>query len=110
MNCRWMTFASWPVRPNYRAEAVAGLVEEYAARRARVDVTHRGLFYLVQLVDLDRALARLPLKYWEVVLLHGLIGFDQYATAQLLQISQSAVSKRYRKGVEELHFYINGGT
>lgn len=98
------------MRTNYSPEAVAGLVTEYAKRRATADVTRRGLFYLVQLIDLDRAMARLPRKYWEVVLLHGLIGFDQFQTARLLQISQTAVSKRFRQALEELHYLINGGT
>lgn len=61
-------------------------------------------------VDLDDALEQLPAKYWEVVLLHGLVGYSQAETAQLLQISQQAVSKRYRQGVEEITYWINGGT
>ncbi len=97
------------MRQNYRLEAVKGLVTEYARRRAAQDTTVRGIFYLVQLADLDRAMARIPLEYWEVVLLHGLIGYDQFLTARLLQISQQAVSKRFRKGLEDIHYYINGG-
>lgn len=95
---------------NYTEAEIRALIEHYEIMREAVDTHPRKLGWLALRADLDAVLARLPLKYWEVVLLHGLIGFDQNATAQLLQISQSAVSKRFRKGVEELHYYINGGT
>jgi DNA-directed RNA polymerase specialized sigma24 family protein len=85
------------------------MVEEYAALRAKADTSPRGMRALLQLADLDYVLARLPLKYWEVVLLHGLIGLSQEQTAELLRISQQAVSKRYRLGLEEATYYINGG-
>jgi DNA-directed RNA polymerase specialized sigma24 family protein len=42
------------------------------------------------------------------VLLHGLIGLPLRATAELLQVSHQAVNKRYRKGLEELHYLMNG--
>jgi len=49
------------------------------------------------------------MPYWEVVLLHGLIGFSLTETGLLLQVSHQAVSKRYRHGIEEAHYLINGG-
>lgn len=85
------------------------MVEEYASLEAKADTSPRGMRALLQLADLDYELARLPLPYWEVVLLHGLLGFSQEETAALLQISQQAVSKRYRKALEELTYFINGG-
>lgn len=85
------------------------MVEEYAALRAKADTSPGGMRALLQLADLDYVLARLPLKYWEVVLLHGLVGLAQEQTAELLHISQQAVSKRYRLGLEEITYYINGG-
>ena len=78
--------------------------------RAAADTTRRGLRYLVELADINRALAQLPLKYWEVVLVHGLLGVPQQEAAQLLHVSQQAVSKRYRQGLEELTYLVNGGT
>lgn len=85
------------------------MVEEYAALRVKADTSPRGVRTLLQLADLDFVLARLPLKYWEVVLLHGMVGLPQEKTAELLHISQQAVSKRYRQGLEEITYWINGG-
>lgn len=96
-------------RDGYTPEHVRTLIEEYAGLRERADTTAPGLRALVQLADLNRALDRLPLKYWEVVLLHGLLGFPQDEAARLLQVSQPAVSKRYRQAREEVHYLMNGG-
>lgn len=85
------------------------MVEEYAALKSRADTSPSGMRALLQLADLDYELARLPMEYWAVVLLHGLLGVSQAQTAELLSISQQSVSKRYRLGLEELTFYINGG-
>lgn len=43
------------------------------------------------------------------MLLHGLIGVPQAETARLLHVSQQAVSKRYRRALEEIHYRMNGG-
>ena len=93
----------------YTEEEVQALIKEYEAVRESSDTTRRGLRYLVQIADLNKALEQLPLKYWEVVLLHGLLGVPQQETAQLLQVSQQAVGKRYRRGLEEVVYLINGG-
>lgn len=85
------------------------MIEEYAALTAKADTSPGGMRTLLQLADLDHALAQLPLKYWEVVLLHGLLGLSQEQTADALHVSQQAVSKRYRHGLEETVFNINGG-
>jgi RNA polymerase sigma factor (sigma-70 family) len=85
------------------------MVEEYAALTAKADTSPSGMRTLLQLADLNHALAQLPLKYWEVVLLHGLLGLSQEQTAEALHVSQQAVSKRYRQGLEDLVYYVNGG-
>lgn len=84
------------------------MVEEYGALKAKADTSPGGLRVLLQLADLNYALAQLPYKYWEVVLLHGLLGLSQEQTADLLRVSQQAVSKRYRHGIEEVIYWING--
>lgn len=94
---------------NYTEAEVRALIEHYEILRETVDTHPRKLNWLALRADLDAVLARLPEKYWEVVLLHGLIGFSQAETSQLLQVSQQAVSKRYRHGIDELVFDINGG-
>lgn len=97
------------MRQNYRPREVRQLVEEYPALQAKADTDAAGMYALLRLADLDYVLARLPLDYWKVVLLHGLIGLSQAETAELLHISQQAVSKRWRYALEELTLDINGG-
>lgn len=95
-------------RAEYSPGDVKKLIEEHAGLTAKVDTHRAGLRHLVQMADLNRALQRLPLKYWEVVLLHGMLGIPQEATSRILRVSQQAVSKRYRKGLDEIIHYING--
>jgi DNA-directed RNA polymerase specialized sigma24 family protein len=98
------------VRSPYGEKEIRAMIETYEVLRAQANTSPRGMRALISIADLDRALARLEKKHWEVVLLHGLIGVPQEGTAQLLHVSQQAVSKRYRKGLEDTLFYINGGT
>lgn len=105
----WMASVLSRFRNNYSLEEVQRVVEQRAELRARADTHARGLRTLVLLVDLDRALPWLPNRLKGVVLLHGLLGLDQETTAQLLQVSQQAISKRYREAIELLHFHMNGG-
>jgi RNA polymerase sigma factor (sigma-70 family) len=94
---------------SYSEEEVRTLIEEYAALKAKVDTTRPALRYLVMMADLERALKRLPRKYREVVLLHGLVGLSSAETAKLLHVSYQAVSKRYRQALEEVEYLMNGG-
>lgn len=93
----------------YSEEEVRALIEEYAALKEKVDTTRPALRFLVMMADLDRALKRLPRKYREVVVLHGLIGLSSAETATLLQVSYQAVAKRYRQALEEVEYLMNGG-
>jgi DNA-directed RNA polymerase specialized sigma24 family protein len=99
---------SWR-RANYSPGDVRALIEEYANLTAKADTHRAGLRFLVQRADLSRALERLSLKHWEVVLLHGLLGMTQEATAETLRVSHQAVSKRFRHAMDEIIHYINGG-
>lgn len=97
------------IRPNYSLEEVRRTVEQYIELRARADTHAAGLRTLTRLIDLDRALPLLPLRVRGPVMLHGIHGLDQETVARLLQVSNQAVSKRYREGLEILHFNMNGG-
>lgn len=94
---------------NYSPDQVRALVESYQEIVEKSDTTPHGLYALVRVADIDRALEQLPLKHWEVVLLHGMLGLPARAAAELLHVSHQAVSKRYRQALEELHYVINGG-
>jgi DNA-directed RNA polymerase specialized sigma24 family protein len=98
------------VRANYSPEQIEHMVMDYEAMRERRDTDTRGsrLYTLLILADFDRALQQLSGKYYEAVLLHGLIGVPIRNTAELLQINPKTVVKRYRKGLEELHYLMNG--
>jgi RNA polymerase sigma-70 factor (ECF subfamily) len=95
---------------SYTEEEVRTLIEEYAAVKEKVG-TRPGmpLLYLVMVADLERALKRLPRKYREVVVLHGLVGLSSAEAAKLLSVSYQAVSKRYRQALEEVQYLMNGG-
>jgi len=95
-------------RPNYRPAYVRGLIEGYLALLASADTTHVGLRYLVELADLDRALARLPQPSREVVFYHGLARLSEEDTADVLHKSRRWVSKLYRESLEDVVFWING--
>lgn len=86
------------------------MVGRYEVLRAQANTSPRGIRALIAIADLDRALARLSMKHWEVVLVHGLIGLTTREAAEVLHISHVAVGKRFRKGVEDALHYINGGT
>lgn len=96
-------------RPSYSPEHVRVLIEEYQALKAKVDTDAYGLNYLVQMADLDRVLERIPWNYWEVVLLHGLLGLPQRQVAELLGRRQSSIAERYANALEEITHQINGG-
>jgi len=97
------------VRVSYSEEEVGALIRDYAAFREKAGTTRAGLRVLVRLIDLARAMELLPIKYRGVVLLYGLLGLSLDETAALLHVSHQAVSKRYRQGVEEITFSMNGG-
>lgn len=106
-----MTFvASKPAGGRYTEDEVRALIEHYEHLRELEGTRPRGLEWLARRSDLDAALELIPEEYWEVVLLHGLIGFSTYETARLLQTSQTTVSKRYRYGIEEAAYLMSGGT
>lgn len=97
-------------RANYSAKYVhETLIKEYSRIAALANTTPTGLRYLVELADLHRAFARLPLDYTEVVFWYGLVGLSQEDAARVLQKSQPWVSKRYSHALAELTYLINGG-
>lgn len=97
-------------RSKYTEETIIRMIENYAALKSMADTKPgRRLDTLVRMADLDRALDQLPLDLWRVMLVHGLIGVPTREAGEELQISRSAVSRRFRLGIEELYFHMNGG-
>jgi hypothetical protein len=88
------------------------MVEEYAKHWALRGTEPWRLRHIVAVADLGNALKRLKVadkKYWAAVMAVGVYRLSEFEAAVALQISQQAVSKRYRHGLEELHYYINYG-
>lgn len=96
------------IRPNYGMKHVHRLIQEYSALVASADTTHTALRFLVEMADLNRAVALLPREQREVVFYHGFARLNQEETAAVLQKSQRWVSKTYRLALDDVHFYING--
>jgi len=95
-------------RSRYTEDAIIRMVKNYSALKQVVGTKPgRQLETLVRMADLDRALDRLPMDLWRVMLVHGLIGVPTREAAAELRLSQSAVSRRFRLGIEELYFYMN---
>lgn len=96
-------------RSRYTEGEVTRMVMYYQELKQMVDTKPgRRLDMLLRLADLDAALSRLPMKLWRVVLVHGLLGVDRDQAAVALKISAGATSKRFRQGIEELLWHING--
>lgn len=96
-------------RSRYSAKQVEHLVANYYRLRARVGVEPRQLDWLVQLLDFEAALDRIPLEYARPIFL-AMLGFTVEEMPQVLSISPHATRKRYRQGLDDLVYWINGGT
>ena len=97
-----------PARTEYSADHVRALIEEYQAYRERVDTDRAGLNFLVQLLDLDRALAQLTSRQkWEVVLVRGLADKTRSDACELLRCGEGTVDRRYAAALEEIIKAIN---
>jgi len=59
-------------------------------------------FAFRQMIELDRALARLPLEQRQVILLVGLEGFSYQETAEILSIPVGTVRSRLSRGRDGL--------
>ena len=96
----------------YTRREVKGLVDNYAELKGRRDTTPGfPLFLLLALVDLDRAIANLPPKEYQAILLHGLLRQTvRGAAAGLLGVSPTTLYERYESGLEWITDFLNGAT
>lgn len=93
----------------YSINEIRALIESYAELVERKGVAGRGLVILCKLADLDRAIAMLPPKEYQAVLLHGLLTYALRDVETLLGISKSTLHDRYEKGLTLLAKYLNEG-
>lgn len=97
---------SSPKTSNYSVDEVEVLVEQYEALKALRD--RPRLNWLVRYVDLNLALRHMPPKYYQAVLLVGLIGLSVQDAGQHFGVSGSTMWRRYRRGLEWLTNHLNG--
>lgn len=95
-------------RSRYSDDLIVRMVQEYENVR-RGTRPGRDLDNLLRYADLDKALDRLPMDLWRVMLIHGLLGVPRDAAAEVLHISTRQVTKLYGLGIEELSYWMNGG-
>lgn len=71
-------------------------------------VRHRRPSIQVRLMDLEVAMRHLPRKLFNAVLVYGILRFDSRVAGEALQTSHTSVQKRYRQGIEQMLFTLNG--
>lgn len=92
------------LNPNYNLDEVEALAEGYE----ELSVKRSKLWLLVRYCDFDTAIKKMPQKYYEAVLLIGLIGLDTRTAGKLLGCANTTAWRRYQRGIEWLHKEING--
>lgn len=95
---------NWPKSGRYDEDEVLALIDNYLELR---HLKHRPAIH-VRLMDLERALRRLPRKLFEPVLVYGLLRFRAREAGEALSISHTAVIKRFRQGIDEILWILNG--
>ncbi len=63
---------------------------------------------LLTLVDIDRCVARLPLKEKQAILLCGQAGLTMRTAGVLVGVNPMTMYRRYRSGMKRLVTYLNG--
>lgn len=92
-------------RPNYTLDEVEALVEQYEEFTGM----RSWSFMHVRLIDLDRALAVLRPKERQAVLLCGQMAMTTRTAATFVDASHQTMHRRYRRGIERIVSYLNGG-
>lgn len=88
----------------YTESELFAIIDNYLALR---HMKHRPSIH-VRLMDMEVALRHLPRKLHEVMVVYGLLRFDARAAGEALHISHTAVTKRFRQGLEEMLYRLNG--
>lgn len=94
----------WRSAGRYDENEVQALIDNYLELRY---LKHHPAIH-VRLMDLERAMKRLPRKLFEPMLVYGLLRFTSRAAGEALYISHQAVVKRYRQGFEQIMLTLNG--
>lgn len=93
----------------YSVKEVRGLIENYAALKEAKDTNGPGLRILVVLADLTGAIAKLPPKEYQAVLLHGQLRHTVRDAEQVLEVARQTLHDRYESGISWIVRYLNEG-
>lgn len=88
----------------YTLEIVRIMAENYQPLQLRI----RSRFIHVHLIDFQRAFSSLKLRHKQAILLVGMLGYTERATAKILGVSKTSVHKRYHNGLTLMTSYLNG--
>lgn len=88
----------------YDENELIALIDNYMVLRY---MKHRPAIH-VRLMDLEVAMRHLPRKLFNAVLVYGILRFDLRHAGETLHISHEAVRKRYRQGIEQMLYTLNG--
>jgi len=93
----------------YSEAEVRSLIDGYAEYKAKKSTHGVGLVFLVRLADLDGAIALLPPKEYQAILLHGMLGHTIRDAEELLGVSRSTLHDRYESGISWIVRILNEG-
>lgn len=94
----------WRNAGRYDENEVQALIDNYMELRY---LKHNAAIH-VRLMDLDRAIKRLPRKLFEPMLVYGLLRFTSRAAGEHLAISEREIRRRYRQGFDQIMQTLNG--
>lgn len=88
----------------YDERELIALLDNYMVLRY---MKHRPTIH-VRLMDLEVAMRRLPRRQFEAVLVYGILRFAGRAAGSALHTSEREVKRRYRHGIEQMLYTLNG--
>ena len=78
------------------------VVEDYEAYKCLVDTTRRGIWFLVMMVDFDKAFATLDKVEREALSLIGKQGLTTREAGKIMGMSHEQVRRHYLRGLDNL--------
>ena len=94
----------------YTRDEVEVLIEEYEELINLPDTTRKGLMILLRLMDIQRAVRRLPMFERRVVVLYGMGRLPAREVGQILGVSWVQVLRMYIHGLRRTIALLNGRT
>lgn len=88
----------------YDENELIALIDNYMVLRY---MKHRPTIH-VRLMDMEVAMRHLPRKLFNAVLVYGILRFTGRIAGSELQTSEREVKRRYRQGIEQMLYTLNG--